>query len=856
MGTVDKTIEIIFAGTDKVSGIISDISGDLDTMGSAMEDVGAPFAAATKQVAILQAAIAGIGAAALAAAAKVDSEGIKMQAALGLSTDEAEKFKSIAADAYSRGYADDLASSFDAVILAQRKFGDNADVDITKVIESASKLHKAFEIDISSALGATNTLMSNFGLTSEQAFDFVAAGYRKGLDGSGDFIESINEYSTQFANGGADAGNFFSILETGFQEGMLGTDRAADAFKEFRVRIQDDSTLTRKSLELIGIDPDLLASNLQNGVLTVNDAFGQIIKKLNETDDASIVMQAGVGFMGTQFEDLGTIAALALDTTKTKMEDLEGLVRDIDVDDFGVLLTRAWRTALQKLTDHPMWDDLQDSVSGTALLVSESFVEAFGQFDFSEILANFGELAEEIGSIFVENEIDLTTVDGMKNAIQLVIDTINSLIDVTKGQVEALKPIIAVILDMAKGFNDLDSDTKELIGNILTIGTALGTLGGVVVAGGALLTGLKGLALAMTGPVGLVIAAAAVGSGIYTLVKGMNDLKLDSDLFEENLAVINEFADAIGNFPEVVQSRLDIALQEGASTDEIRNIINEGLLEQDYESNVLFTQEGLDELVNGVEEVTEEDKVITINIDGVDVALEDTAAIHRAFAALEEKSKLRIDVDTEEVEAATQVISIFVGELGNQTEMKITVPIDSINDAKKEIETIPTEKMLEIELQGNIDLQVAQIKASADTAQASFKYKAEVDIAEAKAQADILAAAYDSISATIQSTGEVISDSIKIATDPNISQLAQNKAERLLRDEAELRQKAFDLQERLTNAQIDLIEAKQKAIDDGDGLINIDSSGLEPALEMIMWQIIEKVQIRASAEASEFLLGI
>ncbi len=52
------------------------------------------------------------------------------------------------------------------------------------------------------------------------------------------------------------------------------------------------------------------------------------------------------------------------------------------------------------------------------------------------------------------------------------------------------------------------------------------------------------------------------------------------------------------------------------------------------------------------------------------------------------------------------------------------------------------------------------------------------------------------------------------------------------------------------------MEAKTKALQNGDGLIKIDSDGLEPALEMIMWQILEKVQLRANAEGAEFLLGI
>lgn len=56
--------------------------------------------------------------------------------------------------------------------------------------------------------------------------------------------------------------------------------------------------------------------------------------------------------------------------------------------------------------------------------------------------------------------------------------------------------------------------------------------------------------------------------------------------------------------------------------------------------------------------------------------------------------------------------------------------------------------------------------------------------------------------------------------------------------------------------QIDLLEEKRLAIENGEGLINIDSTGLEPALETIMWQILQKVQLKANEDSAAFLLGV
>jgi TP901 family phage tail tape measure protein len=57
------------------------------------------------------------------------------------------------------------------------------------------------------------------------------------------------------------------------------------------------------------------------------------------------------------------------------------------------------------------------------------------------------------------------------------------------------------------------------------------------------------------------------------------------------------------------------------------------------------------------------------------------------------------------------------------------------------------------------------------------------------------------------------------------------------------------------NATIELNKLKLKALDRGDSQITVRADGLKPHLEMIMWEVLEAIQIRASASQAEFLLG-
>jgi hypothetical protein len=71
-----------------------------------------------------------------------------------------------------------------------------------------------------------------------------------------------------------------------------------------------------------------------------------------------------------------------------------------------------------------------------------------------------------------------------------------------------------------------------------------------------------------------------------------------------------------------------------------------------------------------------------------------------------------------------------------------------------------------------------------------------------------------------------------------------------------IQEEGFKLEKALVEQQIRLMKQKEDAIWKGKALIKIDSTGLEPALEMIMWQILQKVQLKANEDAASFLLGI
>jgi len=853
-GTVKKTIDIIFAGTDKVSGVIGDIGKSLDDVGSAMGDIATPFEEMTKAIGIAQLAVAGLATAGVIAAGNLEKETQRMVNALGLPAEEAEKFKDIARDAYSSAFVEDLTAAFDGVILAQQRFGDNADTDIGKVVENAGKLEKTFGVDMNESMNAVSALMSNFGVNAADAFDLIADGYQKGLDGSGDFLDSINEYATQFSNGQATASEFFSIMQTGYQEGYLGADKAADAFKEFRVRIQDGSKLTADSLKLIGLDNTELQKNLQSGETTVFEVFNKIIGKIGETDNEQTQMIAGVGLMGTQFEDLGTKAVLALDGTKVKIEDVRNTMANITFEDFETKLVSAWRSAVGSVAAMPEWGDIGAKVAEVAGEVGANFTDVIGGYDFSPLMEKFMSLWDEIGKIFTDADLDLTTIEGMEKAIELAVDSIESLIAVTEGQINAIKPIVLGFVDLVKWFNSLDEGTKNLAGQIATIGTALGVVGGVVSVGSPLLSGIGTMITLLTGPVGLAVGLGVVAAALATWLDDFEPMP--ESYFTKPRDLLKEFKEDIDLFPTEIATKLTAAIDTGASTQEVMTIIQEGIEITDQHFDLVFGEEGLTEIEEDLYAIPDE-KPVMIKVDGEWVAVDELE--DKLDSLTDKQIKLGVDVSDGDLKVAKETIEVLVGEGEAARVVSIEVDATGADEAKKKIEEIPTEKVVEIKVQGEIDTEIARIEAQAETVRSAFEWKAKIDISEAQAQADILTAAYGSIGEGIASTGDVIQTSISALAGLDSASEGfgkEWKIEKVMRDEQELREKSFELQEKLTNSQVEYMDAKTKQLESGEASITIDSNGLEPALEMIMWQIIQKVQVKANEEASDFLLGI
>ena len=364
-------------------------------------------------------------------------------------------------------------------------------------------------------------------------------------------------------------------------------------------------------------------------------------------------------------------------------------------------------------------------------------------------------------------------------------------------------------------------------------------------------------------PIGLVVGLGALVTAAITATGALADFassKINGDLDATTAALqkqndtIEDLNEQIVQLPEKYQLEITAAVEKG-EFDEAKRLIDAAVLEEhEIKVKAAVEQEEFEtyyEKVVALGSLSETEIKLLASVEGAEAS---EAAIQQIIK--DREVAVKVAADTKQ---ATETLTYWTEENGT-VEVKVPVTTSGADEAKKAIEEIPTEKQIEIKLQGDIDLQLAQIEASAKTVQAAFQYTAEVDIAQIEAEAKVATAAFESVGQSVvgmsDSVSSMFSDLTSAFSDENITQLEKWRLDDIVEEQQDAQNRLIDSQVELNTLQAEYMKQKLEAMESGEALITIDSTGLEPALETVMWEIIKKVQIKASEEAADFLLGI
>lgn len=389
----------------------------------------------------------GAGAAMVSFAGDMESAMSQFSAQTGILTDDMSKYKDVMDEIYTSNYGESYQDVALAMATVVNLLGEMDPSNLQSVTESAIALRDTFGYDISESIRAVDTLMKNFGLTADEAFDFIVKGAQEGLDFSGEFLDSINEYSVQFKKIGFDANDMFSIFKAGAEGGAFNLDKASDAVKEFSIRVIDGSQTTAEGFAAIGLNADEMAQKFAAGGETAKQAWYETLDALMAIEDPVQQNIAGVALFGTMWEDLGPEVIFQM-----------GSIRDEAID------TKGSMDALKEVK----YDNLQSAISalgrsfqslgaelGTYLIPKVEAVinfvdglrEKFDSLDPSvkEGIVNVGLVVAAIGPLLLIGGKLLTTVASIQTAVTTLGPMISGLIPAFSSLALPIAAVVAVI---------------------------------------------------------------------------------------------------------------------------------------------------------------------------------------------------------------------------------------------------------------------------------------------------------------------------------------------------------------------------------------------------------------------------
>lgn len=269
----------------------------------------------------------------------------QVAASTGTAGQELENLQTISLNIYSNNFGESMEDAAAGVSEVYKRTG-LIDEELQKATESAFLLKDTFGYEVAESTQAATQLMKVFGVTADEAYTLIAQGAQQGLDQNGDMLDTLNEYSVQFANLGYSAEDMFNMLKNGVDQGTWSVDKLGDAVKEMNIRLNDGTA--DKALESLGLNAESVKIKLSEGGESAKNMQQQILTSLMAVEDEQERYVLGQTLMGTMWEDLGEDAVNALMNTSGEISKTKNTLEEMNAikyDDIGNQLEQLKRTA-------------------------------------------------------------------------------------------------------------------------------------------------------------------------------------------------------------------------------------------------------------------------------------------------------------------------------------------------------------------------------------------------------------------------------------------------------------------------------------------------------------------------------
>lgn len=294
---------------EAIRNLIEELKQAGDAAQDTAEDMG-QIAENTKGAALMQTAdqlsavgdkIQDIGTKAMDAYTETENAVTKVNAYFGETGQAAEESANVIKSVYSDGVGESMDSVADAVLMVKKNLGDLSETDLTNLTQQAITLDELYGIDMNETLRGVNSLMQQYGLTAQEAMDYIVVGTQNGLDKTNELGDNLSEYAGKFSQAGYSASEYFQLLDNGLKNGAYNLDKVNDAINEVTTRLVDGTI--GESIGSFSTKTQELFTSWQNGGATQKQVIDSIVADIgNCTNQQEALNLAALAF-GTMAED-------------------------------------------------------------------------------------------------------------------------------------------------------------------------------------------------------------------------------------------------------------------------------------------------------------------------------------------------------------------------------------------------------------------------------------------------------------------------------------------------------------------------------------------------------------------------
>lgn len=246
----------------------------------------------------------------------------RVKGALGETDDQARQTAQVIKDVYEAGLGESMDRVAEAVVRIKRNLGDMDDGTLNSITQQAIILEDTFDVDMNETLRGVKGLMKNFGLTAQEAMDYIIAGTQEGLDWTDELGDNISEYSGKFSQAGYSASEYFQLLKNGSDSGAYNLDKVNDAINEVTTRLADGTI--EGALGSFSSETQKTFKAWQDGKATQKDVIDSIVSDITKCDDQQKALTMSATAFGTMGEDANLTFAKALNSVGTTFDDVSG----------------------------------------------------------------------------------------------------------------------------------------------------------------------------------------------------------------------------------------------------------------------------------------------------------------------------------------------------------------------------------------------------------------------------------------------------------------------------------------------------------------------------------------------------